>query len=228
MASTGGPWSLMTTAVDATPSPARFEDRHAIVGRRTQLVHGHVEQGFAQSDRIFEHRPRSWPTRSSTPWGPAPRPSPHAGEDRQSVEDPAGAAIPGRRRTAVRKPLREDLRRSTLREAPSQTQQGIDPFLIEPHYGLPVDDDHRGALESTGQQVLQRVLILPDVLFHEINALSRKILLLAMTRRSTGLGKQQDGFCHGCASRARSPSPFPTRSAQAARSATLDIATSLL
>ncbi len=78
----------------------------------------------------------------------------------------------------------------------SEAQKRVDPILIEADHRLPVDDDYGGALEPASQQVLQRILILADVLLNEIDAFLRKILLLSMTRRSTGLGEQDNGFCH--------------------------------
>ncbi len=79
----------------------------------------------------------------------------------------------------------------------SEPKERVDPFLIEADHGLSVDDDHGCALKTASQQVLQGLLVLTNILLHEINAFLRKILLLSMTRRSTGLGEQDDGFCHG-------------------------------
>ena len=60
----------------------------------------------------------------------------------------------------------------------SEAQKRVDPILIEADHRLPVDDDYGGALEPASQQVLQRILILADVLLNEIDAFLRKILLL--------------------------------------------------
>ena len=78
----------------------------------------------------------------------------------------------------------------------SEPEERVDPILIEADHGLPVNDDHGCALEPPRQEILQGLLVLADVLLNEINAFLRKILLLSMTRRSTRLGEQDDGFCH--------------------------------
>ena len=54
-----------------------------------------------------------------------------------------------------------------------QAEQFSKLRLIEPDYGLPVDDRYRRALKTLIEQLFQRRLVGANIFLHELNALLR-------------------------------------------------------
>ena len=75
-------------------------------------------------------------------------------------------------------------------------EQVVDLCAVEAHYHFAVDHrDGRGA-GAEGEQLLERGGVVADVLLGELDTLLRKILFLAMARRSPSLREQGDGLSH--------------------------------
>jgi len=93
------------------------------------------------------------------------------------------------------------------RLAPAPAGVALSPLLreervqlraVEPDHYLAIDHGDRRRPGSQREQLLQRRRVLTDVLLDKSNALLRKILFLAVARRSARLGVERHAFRHRC------------------------------